>query len=377
MWFRDIYGQDKVKNQLLQMVASGRIGHALLFSGGEGTGALPLALALAQYLHCTGEKSTDVCGNCASCYKHSKLVHPDLHFVFPVVKRDSNHSNPISSEVLDPWRSMVLGTPYFSLHKWVNVLGVQKQAMIYSGESQEIIRKLSMKTYEGAYKIMIVWLPEKMNPVASNKLLKILEEPPQGTLFILVSENPAEILPTILSRTQSLKIPGLADETISAQLQKEFDIDGALATSVAKTAMGNYLLARQAVEQQEETRRYFELFKHMMRTSYARKVPDMLVMVDQFYDLSRENQKNFLNYALKMLRENFVMNLQDTTLVYLTAEEQEFSAKFSPFIHEANVFQLNDELNLAIAHIEQNGNSRIIMMDLMLKLTMLLLTPRP
>ncbi|MGV8829067.1 MAG: DNA polymerase III subunit [Breznakibacter sp.] len=376
MLFREILGQDRIKNQLIRMEADGRVAHAILFAGMAGCGAFQLALAFAQYLNCTGERQGDACGHCPSCIKFNKLVHPDLHFVYPVVKRDNN-SNPVSDDVIDKWRSFVLASRYFTVNQWFGALGGEKQGLIYGGESQEIIRKLSLKTYEGRYKIMIIWLPEKMNPTASNKLLKILEEPPQGTLFLLVSENPNDILPTILSRAQMIKVPGIDDAILANQLQQEFGVDAVRARQLAKIALGSYVAACEGVQQSEEQKAYFGMFVSLMRICYARKVPDMIALVDQVAALSRDAQKNFLNYAIQMLRENFILNQGEASLVYMMPDEEAFAQKFAPFIHEGNVFQMSDEFGLAIAHIEQNGNGRIIMMDLMLKLTILLLTPKP
>lgn len=376
MLFRDILGQDKIKNQLIRMEADERVAHAILFAGIPGCGAFQLALAFARYLNCTGTRTGDGCGQCPSCIKFNKLVHPDLHFVYPVVKKDGS-SNPVSDDVIDKWRSFVLSSPYFTVNQWFGALGGEKQGLIYAGESHEIIRKLSLKTYEGRYKIMIIWLPEKMNQTAANKLLKILEEPPAGTLFFLVSENPAEILPTILSRAQMIKVPGIEDSIMASQLQREHGVDEATSRRLAKIASGSYVAACEGVRQSEEQKTHFNLFVSLMRICYARKVPDMIAFVDQVAALSREGQKNFLNYAIQMLRENFILNQGEAQLVYMMPDEEGFAQKFAPFIHEGNVFQMSDEFGLALAHIEQNGNGRIIMMDLMLKLTILLLTPKP
>ena len=224
---------------------------------------------------------------------------------------------------------------------------------------------------------MIIWLPEKMHATGANRLLKILEEPPAGTLFFLVSESPSEILPTILSRAQMIKVPGIEDDVVAQALQQEFNIDGTRARQLAKIACGNYAAARENVHQSEEQKTYFNLFVSLMRTCYSRKVPEMVVLGEQVAALSRDAQKNFIAYTIQMIRENFIMNQHEGSLVYMMPEEESFAQKFAPFIHEGNVFQMSDEFELAMAHIEQNGNCRIIMMDLMLKLTILLLTPKP
>lgn len=375
MLFKDIVGQESVSQKLIDMVAEGRIAHAFLFVGAEGVGAFPMALAFAQYLNCTGDRSHgDACGKCPSCIKYNKIVHPDLHFVYPIILKNSDSQ---CDDVIKEWRQTVISNPYFSFNQWLNELGGEKQGLIPTNETHAIFKKLSLKTFEAKYKVMIIWLPEKMNESAANKLLKILEEPPAGTVFILVSENPFGILPTILSRTQMIKIPAIEDKDISKALTSKFGISQTEADKLAHVACGNFIKACGMVGENEEQEMYLDYFKRLMRTCYVRKVPDMIELSDDMAKLSRDALKNMLTYSVKMLRENFIMGLNDPQLNYMTPNEEAFSDKFSPFIHINNVMKMTDEFNLAIAHIEQNGNARIITMDLMLKLTVLLLTPRP
>lgn len=376
MLFRDILGQENIKSQLVRMASDERVPHALLFSGVRGSGGFQIALALARYLNCTGEKQGDACGTCPSCIKMNKLVHPDVHFVYPIVKKDSD-KNPVCDDVISKWRQFVLDTPYFTLAQWYDFLGSEKQGMIYGGESQEIIRKLSLKTYEGRYKIMIIWLPEKMNVSGANKLLKILEEPPAHTLFLMVTENTGDILPTILSRTQMIKVPGIDESVLTMQLRSRFGIDEQRSERLAKVSGGSYTLALEAIGLADQQRENLEDFKSLMRICYSRKMPDIIAFSEKMAEKSREGLKAMLDYSIQMVRENFVMNINDPLLVYMMPDEEEFARRFAPFIHEGNAFQMCEELSLAQAHIEQNGNVRIIMLDMMMKLTVLLLTPKP
>lgn len=371
MRFSEIIGQDVVKQQLLRTVAENRLSHALLFAGPEGCGKLPMALALAQYLNCTNRQPNDACGQCPSCHKFTKLVHPDLHFVFPVVKTSSN-SAPVSDTYIKEWREFVTGNPYFNLNQWFGFIGSEKQGMIYTNESAEIIKKLNLKTFEGQYKIMVIWHPELMHESAANKLLKLIEEPPSQTQFILVSDTPGEILGTILSRTQQVRFARLSDDLVAQQLVARDNVGASSAQAIAKLSNGNYIRAVEVAGESEEQEFFLEQFKQMMRMAYGRKIFELLELVDVMVDQSKERQKNFLLYALRMVRENYFMNLKRPAIVYLTPEEENFSGKFSPFINDKNVEQISDELSMAHAHLEQNGNPRIVFTDMVIKLIVLL-----
>jgi len=371
MKFKEVIGHTRIKQHLVSMVNENRVSHAQLLCGPEGTGKLNLALAFAQFLNCQNRQDNDSCGECSSCKKYSKLIHPDLHFVFPVVK-STKHKNPISDSYLSEWRQFVLENSYFNIHQWFNFLDADKQGLIYSQESQEIIKKLSLKTFEAKYKVMIIWLPEKMHVAAANKLLKLLEEPPEGTVFLLVSDNPNEILGTIQSRAQRLNIPALDLEDIARALQQEYDFSEEECQRFAKLSVGNYVAAREIVEQGEERSYFFDKFVMMMRLAYGRKLFELIDWCDDMNRQSKERQKNFFEFALRLIRENFMMNIQEKDLLYLTPEEENFSLRFSPFINDGNILQLSEEFSLAHSHLEQNGNARIILMDLCLKVIMLL-----
>jgi DNA polymerase-3 subunit delta' len=370
MLFREIIGQETIKTQLIRTVNENRVSHAMLFAGPEGSGKLPMAIALAQYLNCKNKKEHDACGECPSCHKFAKLIHSDLHFVFPVVKEGS--SNPVSDTFIKEWREFVNTNSYFNLNQWFDKLGSGKQGMIYTQESGEIIRKLNLKSFEAEYKVMIIWHPELMHPSAANKLLKMIEEPPPKTIFILVSDNPGEILGTILSRTQQIRFPRLADTEVQSALTDREQIEKGIAQSVAKLANGNYIRALEIAGESEEQEFFLEKFKNLMRLAYGRKIFELLAWVDEIAEQPKERQKNFLLYALRMARENYVMNLKQPTFVYLTPEEDAFSQKFSPFINDRNIHQISDELSLAHAHLEQNGNVKIVLTDMVIKLIVLL-----
>ncbi|MCW3785794.1 ATP-binding protein [Plebeiibacterium sediminum] len=370
MLFKQVVGQQDIKNRLVRMVQENRVSHTLLFTGPEGNGKLAMAIAFAQYLNCLNPSEGDACGECSSCKKYNKLVHPDLHFVFPVIKTTSE-KNPVSDTYISEWRTLVNENPYFSLTTWLNQIrkeGENKQGAIFTAESSEIIRKLSLKTFEGKYKAMIVWMPEKMNEATANKLLKILEEPTPNTVFILVSNHPDEMISTILSRTQQLKIPAFSDSEIANYLIEKYEISEAEAQGAAKVANGSLIDGVEQVHMSEDNQFFFESFVQMMRYSYARKVKEMLNWVEEMSRQPREKQRNFLNYAIKMIRENYIMNFKQPDIVYLTPEQYDWSKKFSPFINDKNALMISEDFALADSHIGQNGNSKVILFDLALKL---------
>ena len=367
MFFKDVIGQEETKQRLIQEVNEGRIPHAQLICGPEGVGKLPLALAYARYISCTNRSATDACGVCPSCVKFSKLVHPDVHFVFPVVKSGR------SDDYIVEWRRMVLNNPYFNLNHWLNEINAENaQAVIYTKESDEIMKKLSLKSSEGGFKITIIWLPEKMQLACSNKLLKLLEEPPEKTVFLLVSEAPDMILPTILSRTQRFNIRKIDETSIAQVLQQKYGVQQAASATIAHLANGSFIKALETIHLNEESRLFFELFVNLMRLSSQRKRREMKQLSDQGAGLGRVRQKNFLSYCQRMIRENFIYNLHQKELVYMTPDEQNFSTRFAPFVNERNVMGIMDELSEAQQHIEQNVNAKMVFFDFSLKMIVLL-----
>lgn len=367
MLFKDVIGQEEIKQRLIQEVSEGRIPHAQLICGPEGVGKLPLALAYARYISCTNRSATDACGVCPSCVKINKLVHPDLHFVFPVVKSGR------SDDYITEWRKLVLNNPYFSLNHWLNEINAENaQAVIYTKESDEIMKKLSLKSSEGGFKITIIWLPEKMQAACANKLLKLLEEPPEKTVFLLVSENPELILPTILSRTQRFNIRNIDEASIAQALQEKYNIQPTDSVDIAHLANGNFIKALETIHLNEEHQLFFELFVNLMRLSYQRKIREMKLWSEQVSALGRERQKNFLAYCQRMIRENFMYNLRQKELSYMTLNEQNFATRFAPFVNERNVMGIMDELSEAQQHIEQNVNAKMVFFDFSLKMIVLL-----
>jgi DNA polymerase-3 subunit delta' len=366
MLFSDIAGQQSVKEHLVRTVREGRVSHAQLLAGGEGSGSLLLAVAYAQYLNCLDPGEADACGVCSSCVKAAKLVHPDIHFVFPVVKEGSR---AVSDDHIKEWRLFLLEQKYFNAGQWFDYIsGGKKAGMIYADESPEILRKLSMKNYEGKYKVMIIWLPERMNDTGSNKLLKILEEPPASTVFLLVSENPQSLLATILSRAQQLSVPPIETEALTHALSVRYSVSEAEARVAARLARGNYVKAVNNLDATKDQSGFFDLFGLLMRSTYSRKIFEIMRWVDLVAPLSRDKMKAYIDYSVGMLRESYIYNFRQPDLVYLTPMEEAFVQKFAAFITENNVEAMVSELQLAHAHIEQNGNARIILFDMAIKM---------
>ena len=369
MNFSQIPGQKAVIDRLRNSVAENRVSHALLFYGPEGSGKFAIALAFARYISCENRSAEDACGKCPSCSKYDKLIHPDLHFVFPVIKKKSN-TEPVSDHFISQWRQMVLRSPWFSLATWTEAMEVaNEQALIPVAESAEIIRKLSLKSFESDFKIMIIWLPEKMNAETANKILKIIEEPPARTLFILVSEEDDKLLPTITSRCQHIRIPAIPSEDLSAHLVTAMGVDPVRAPEIAAIANGNLVRAMELIREDDNSAVYLDRFTRLMRTAWTRDIHALVTWSEETAALGRERQKSFLSYSLRMIRENFILNFngRENKLVYLTRAEDEFSDKFHPFINEKNISALNREFNLAYAHVESNGNTKMIFLDLALK----------
>ncbi|MBQ8674287.1 MAG: DNA polymerase III subunit delta' [Bacteroides sp.] len=370
--FDDIIGQEPAKQRLRQEVAEGRVPHALLFCGPAGSGKMPLALAYARYLSCPNRTATDACGHCPACAKWEKLVHPDVHFVYPMVK-SSKAKKEVCGDYLPEWRRMLLNSAYFGLNHWLAEMEAENgQAIIYAKESDEISRKLSLKASEGGYKITLIWMPEKLHEVCANKLLKLLEEPPERTVFLLVSEEPERILTTIQSRTQRFNLPRIEDEAIAQALQQKYGLQQSDSLSIAHLANGNFIKALETIHLNEESKLFFDLFVRLMRLSYQRKIREMKQWSEEVAALGRERQKNFLGYCQRMIRENFILNLHRPELNYMTQEEQNFSARFSPFVNERNVMGIMHELSEAQGHIEQNVNARMVFFDFSLKMIVLL-----
>ncbi len=372
MYFKDIIGQENTMAMMRQAVAEGRIPHAQLICGPEGTGKLAVAIAYARYLCCTHRNGEDACGECPSCKKFDKLVHPDLHFAFPIYKKDSQKT-PHSDDFIDKWRQAVAENPYMNQNQWMDYIGTEnQQGLIYASQSEEIIRKLTLKSSEGGYKVMIIWMAEKMNTECSNKLLKMIEEPPAQTIFILVAENPDLLLPTIQSRVQRLTLRPVEEGKISEALTERYGLEETDARQIAHASAGNWLQAVESIHLGNRTKEYIELFMALMRRSYARDLKGMRQWADMVAGMGREPQKNFLIYCQRMIRESFICNFHRPEINYMNIEEANFTSRFAPFVNEKNIFGIMEELSEAQRHIEQNVNAKMVFFDLALKMIMLL-----
>ena len=369
MRFSEVAGHADLKQQLVQSVAEQRVPHAQLCHGPQGSGSLALALAYATYLSCQNRQAEDSCGSCPSCLKFDRLIHPDLHFVFPVFTTKSVKKDPVSDDFIAEWRMALLESPYITPNQWYSYIGMEnKQGSIIKRESEEIMRKLQLKSYESDYKVMIIWMPEKMNQTASNKLLKLIEEPPPMTIFLLVPEDTGPMLSTILSRTQLIRVPRIAEEDLLNALKKKHQVSDEILKSAVKISGGNYVIAEESLMTSEDSAYQLELFIRIMRLAYAREFQEIFEWVEELAGLGRERQKAFLAYAIRMIRENYLMNKEQVELVRMTADEAGFSKKFFPFINDRNVPGMVQELNEAIIHIEANAYARIVFLDFALKL---------
>lgn len=372
MYFRDIIGQEEIKDHLRRTADTGTVPHAQLFSEKGGTGAFALALAYARYLNCSNRNGTDSCGHCPSCLKYNELVHPDLHFVFPIISSKEKKKEKCD-DYLQEWRSFLQKHTYFGLDDWLNEIEAgNSQALIYSQESNEIVRKLGLKIYEAEYRVLLVWLPEKLHPVCANKLLKLIEEPPSKTVILMVSEAPDMVLGTIQSRAQRINIPPISFEDMKNALHTEQHITVEDAAYIAHLSSGSYLKAIEALSVNDDKQLFFEQFKNIMRNSWARNVKGMKEQSELLASIGRERQKNFLSYCQHLIRENFIYRFRSPELNYMDREEAMFSVKFSPFVNERNVFDIMRELEKAEAHISQNVNAKIVFFDLALKITVLI-----
>lgn len=365
MKFKDIIGQQELKALLRRGIDEGRVSHGQLFVGTPGFGGLPLAIAYAQYLNCTDRREGDSCGVCASCVKMEGLVHPDVHYVFPVNSASkSAGQKPVSDHFIARWRETVLSTGgYFDREGWYEAIDMGNlQGLITRYEAEEIIRKLSFKSFEAAYKVMIIWLPEMMNQQAANTLLKILEEPWDKTLFIMVSAEPAKLLPTILSRVQEVSVRPVDSDSVCARLTERHEVSAERATAVARLSRGDLIEAERMVGFGEvgDPDEMFDLFVQLMRLSYNDRHMELLEWADGVAAMGRERQKQFLANALRLARESYMINAGLSSISYLWGHELDFCSKFSPFIDNNNIEALAAEIERTIAQVVQNGNPRIV-----------------
>lgn len=380
MRFSDIPGQQKLKHRLIQSVKDNRISHAQLFLGPEGSGKLALALAYAQYINCRNRTLDDSCGVCPSCNKYNKLIHPDLHFLYPINKtKEVDEKKVTSKDFIIAWREFLLeNNSFVSLPDWYDKIGIEKkQGLINAEDADSVNHTLAYKAYEAEFKVMIIWMVEKMNTIAANKLLKNLEEPPDKTLFILVSENHDQVISTILSRTQLVKVPRLDESSILDALINRYQVQPDILKNFARQAEGNLKAAIDMAEQatgdsntMDVEKESFLLLRDWMRRIYVfgakQKEYDLLqeVILRLVGDGSREKQKEILGYSLKLFRLCMQYHVGNERLVLYSGEELDFISKFATFIHPRNISLIDEEINRAIFHIERNANATIVFTDL-------------
>ena len=370
MYFTDTPGLEETKNKLRKSIVDNKIAHAQLFYGKEGCAKLPLAIAYARYLNCEKRENTDSCGYCMSCVKYEKLSHPDLHFVFPTVKKSSTKKSISDNDVVR-WREEVSANPYITIEEWIETYGSEnktgKKGMIYKDEAVSIVEKTRLKNYESKYRVFLIWLPELMNLDASNKLLKIIEEPPSGTVFLFVSKQPEKLIATVSSRLQKTKIRNFYLEEIKwffkDHEKKELNIN-----YLVNLTKGNVGKIKKIINDKTEQLVFFDSFSSWMRLAYKMNVLDLTNWVNSIAQTGRNKQKLFLEYAIKMIRECVLVNFTDPSLISVSEKERQFVLNFSPFVHEKNSISIFEELEGAYRSIGRNANPKIIFFDLSLKI---------
>ena len=377
MYFKEVLGQEKFKKFLIQSVRDDAVPHAQLFLGPKGSANLALALAFAQYVSCKNKQQDDACGICSSCVKHLKFIHPDLHFIFPVATTSNVKTKPVSKNFLSEWRSLLDENPYFSLLEWLKHIRVEnKQGLISVEESAQILKNLSLKPYESETRIMLIWMPEKMNIQAANKLLKIIEEPPQKTLFLLVAESTEDILATVLSRTQLLKVPRYSDKEVINYLTNR-GVEKGKAKMISKLVDGNINEALQLIENIEDSDQNALSFVQWMRLCFSalknKDIDKLVQWSEMMANSGRENQKNFLLFTSNVVRDALLKNYGVEKMMKMNISGQNFTMdKFAPFIHAENCMEIISELNMAQLHIERNANPKILFLDTSFKIARLL-----
>ncbi|WP_222982626.1 ATP-binding protein [Flagellimonas meishanensis] len=378
MLFKNVLGLEHLKKHLVTTADAGRVAHAQLFVGPEGSGILPMAIAYAQYLLCRNMGGENEGDNVACNAKCNSLTHPDLHFAFPVSNSDKVKSHAVSDNFLMEWREFVKEQPYGNLFDWYRHIGIEKkQGQIGVDEAQDVVKKLSLKSYEGGYKVLILWMAEKMNISAANKLLKLIEEPPQKTVLLLLAEDEEQIINTIRSRCQILHFPPLSEQyIIDALLSK--GVSASDAHTIAQEANGNFNKALDLLNKDSEDLVFERWFVQWVRSAFKAKgnkgaVQELILWSDEVAKTGREVQKKFLGYCLTMMRQALLLNYMANDLVYARIHLEGFDLnKFAPFVHENNILDIVEELETAIFHVERNGNSKLIFTDLSIKLTRLL-----
>ena len=372
MKFSDIPGHKELKDDLRGLVASGHIPHAMMLAGPSGSGKMMLARAFAQYVHCENPHDGEPCGTCRSCRLHAELSHPDLHFVYPIV-RSEKQKKLVSSDYAEEWQRMLTEYPSMPEEKWQELMEAgNSQVAIHVAEADGIVLADSYPSYTSDHKIFIIWLPERMMTEAANKLLKVIEEPSPGTVFILVCDNELQLLPTIFSRTQRFHIGAVPEEEIAGYLRRTFSLDEERARRLAHISEGNLLKAFRLGSHSGENDEFRDLYQLVMRTAYAKKPAKLREIADATAVFGREKIRRFLLYAARMFRENFIYNLRMPQLLSMTPEEEAFSRNFSPFVNHVNIEDLVAETDRARADIERNANAKVVLFDYFLLIIILL-----
>ncbi|MCI5912839.1 MAG: DNA polymerase III subunit delta [Prevotella sp.] len=377
MNWSEVIGQEDIKQKLTSMVDDEHVPHAMILCGPYGCGKMAMAMAMASYLLTEGSVRINPQFNKANSEAMlGQWEHPDLHFSFPTIKRTgmSADHQPVSGDYAKEWRQMLMQGPYFNISQWMDYMdAANQQAIITGAESDELARKLSLKSSLGGYKVAVIWLPERMNLTSANKLLKLLEEPPHQTIFIMASEEPEKLLDTIKSRTQRIDMKRLTNKDICDALVQQRGIDDASAQRIARLANGNWMNALDALNTSNENRQFFDMFTMLMRLAYTRNIKELKKWSEAVAAYGREKQRRMLVYFIGQVRENFMYNFRNPELTYMTVEEENFSKKFSPFINELNVIEISELMERANRDIGQNANAKVVMFDMALKMIVLLL----
>lgn len=372
MKFSDIPGHEQVKKTMREMVGTGHVPHALMLSGPTGVGKMLLARTFAQYLQCTSPRDGEPCGMCTSCRLHAESGHPDVHFVYPINK-SKTAKRIVSTDVSDQWHRMLAEYPTMPEERWLELLEAgNSQPGIHVEEADDIVRADAYPPYSSKYRIFIIWQPERLRPEAANKLLKVIEEPAEGTVFILVSNNELQVLPTIFSRVQRLHAGRLSDREIAKYLEQHYDISDTLANQYAPLCNGSLTRAEELGSNSGEGEEFLALYMDIMRSAYAKKVAHLRQIGDKVAAFGREKARRFLDYMARMIRENFIYNLHQPTLTSMTREEENFSVKFSPFVNHSNVEDFLAETGRAKRDIERNANGKVVMFDYLIQIIILL-----
>lgn len=373
MRFADILGHNDIKDTLRNLADRNKIPHALLFEGSSGIGKFALARAFAQYIDCQDRKDGDSCGHCPSCIRHQAFTNIDTHFVFPVVKREKDTRPPVSDDFIDDWKDYLDGRVHMDFNQWIKHLDKKNaQPTTYVTESEALLHKLSFASRNSKYKIVLWWLPEKMNLEAANKLLKLIEEPYEDTLFLLTSDNPQQIIETIYSRLQRIKVRPLSDETIADELENKYAVERADAMMIAHNASGSMSAAIQALDSRSTDSEFLAMFISLMRLAYQRKVADLREWANNLAFMGREAEAKFYEFANRLIRENFIYNFHIPQLNYLNKEELDFSRNFARFITVNNVEKLIETFDNAKTDILGNGNGKIVNLDVAIRIILLL-----